>query len=1675
MVAPDQPGGEGRRGAWRARSGPPRRSTSPSTDARWRQRRPSRDDVDFARQKHRLFVRRVGFSGAALLLVVLLVVLLLGMKRQVPLIAGVVSSYRPPLGPLASAEEDRRVLAALSRGGVFDPGTARVEDISIGLIDADADQFVTACAEKLERVRPGGPGRGAIIVHLTAIGGVDRDGRACLIPARGAGIFGDDRRWLRVETLLEKLAESRPSGAALVVVLDACRPAHGESVGILDGAFAAALAVDVVAANHERLWVLASAGPGETACVAPGDAGSVFTTAFADALEGVADARPWGDDDGRVELAELATYLGDEVDRRAVVYHGKRQRPFIVPTPREGDRDVGIAWTVRRQPATSVVASDVLTPSRLEWLGERWSKARLLRERSVHERPLGWALYEALLLRAERLCSAGAGVDAQLQRVKAAVESAEQALAIPLVSGKMLPGVRLARLADGATRTSDKNWLDSLDNWARTVSDPVVGDTEAAPPAPCTDDAEWRGRAEAAWKTFADLAHSGATISREAWRRWNDLVGTPAADGKLPPNEIQAARLLYRGVDDETWQSASALLSRVAALADDAATATLADDVRADALIASTAPSRDADVARREAFDHVVVGDEVPLAKATAAARKATERYEKAAEAGRTASDAWRLLDRVRAEWPWLAIWHASIAQPHISTEARGTTLRGDWRKLSVAVARLEQTLNATPEPGAGAAAVAIIADAAAETAESFALIRDSYDAACDSLAERAATNATTLAEIRAVLAAPLVDDDRRMQLIRRAMELSAELMARTLPAGRDRPAPGEPQTAEAVACWVPWQGKLIHPFVAATGVGDGLGTSPPASLADVAAATGAWGHAIREAGAALPQVASETAAGEIATAAAATRRLAPLGPGTMLDDASAVAELTAVATHLREAWHARLVRVASSILDDFHAGVEPEDPAWFSLAAAACLERAAELGSGSEFDRVAKRLDVLASTSDDWAALQNSPERLGIAGDGGSTLIKSTLVLDDRVADAVAPGDAALWLTDGSSAEPVPLLSGSAVQAASRRQPVPVARPAADGRPQSAAWRADRTAASRLEGRKGGTMPVAIWFRGHRMLRDLPVGGGDSLQPLVWRPTPPLPPRVTVRGSQKRNGYVTFVFDCSGSMGKPKGNPKFPVAQRALQDVIAAMGKSNAWNASLWVYGHRTRWIPKPGGGHDPGLSSAGERERFAAEQAGRPFLLLPGDDVDCVQSMSPLGAGRVREFNGLLADLMPSGETPLYLAMCRSLETDASAVPGDAEWRVIVVTDGRNDQTKVKDQENMKRKADVQAILETINAGRPASPVHIDLLAFDLRDADELRDLAKDSGGKYFEAADSAALTRALRDALRLQRWEIVDSTDAARGKAELGGSIDLPPVVGERLMEYTVRLEDRPEAASRIVVGGGESLELFVTADGRGLEHRRYDGGTEQGFRGEPQQHLGDPLDEHTQWFVAAHLPKREGSSVRFPISLQNQDETRFTPRPVACWVEIVPEGGADARPFIFFDTAYQPRRPVPVLDLVVPEWPRDATRAAIRAWFSTQAPEPAAEIPVEQLTDGSERRLTFPGLPGVGVDAVFKQLSPDLARVTVVERHPPDAAQLLPRLRVLLGPGCSRSAHVVDVAAAEVRHEFDLRLDAGAIPPGTRISFAAADRFKERAVAPRAPGGSIQPIRLTIPND
>lgn len=1703
MEQPSDPATPSGRHAWRRRGAKPKgagsgeRVAAPGgTAPRWRPAPTDPDETSFRRRRWWELAAPIGFSITATSLLGLFLWLLMVSKRQVPMILGIVTSYHAPLGPLPLAFEDRQLLHELSRQrSAFDPGTTKVVDVSESLREADAGEWADEFARQVSLVRPGGPGGKTVIVYLTAIGAVDRDGHACLVPPRVSRqqMENLDATWLRVETLIDRIEAKRAPSTNLVIVLDVCRPTYAESLGIFDGTFAAALDADIQATRRDRIWVLTSAGPGETAGVGAAEDSSVFAAAFSDALEGAADTKPWGDGNGRVSLGELAAYLGDEVNRRSILRHGQRQTPFVLPSP-TGSDDIGIAWAVRRDPRQAPASAGApLADGQLDWLRARWLACEKLRSRGAHDHPLVWAEYEQALLRAERISFAGSVDHDELADQKIAVETAEKHLTHPLLEASSLPGFRLARLAGLQSAETDPRWLEALDGWASDSSKTSDSSKVIADGGEVRDALEWRRRADEAWQRLVSIARGGTTIDRTAWDRWLHLVGPPPR-GTTVPFEMHSARLLCRWSPTDT-ETKRASLARIALLSQSFVEAAIPDDVRADALLSVLAPRAEADAARRQAFDLALVGDEYSLAVAAEQTRKAESIYSGIAAAGRSVSEAWQLLDRVRAELPWLAIWFSAVRNAEALQVDTGPVAHSqsssfdiDWKRLAAATTTLEELLAHADLQAPGEALIEQLRQACSDVRTQHLTLREAYDADCAYLAVSAADTPSTLAGIRAARRIPLADGLRRMQLLERELSLSKSLASQPSRGERSNPQPVHPDPARTGAGWVAWQGTLVNPLLPAIGLQVAPCGAGPASAVSLATTVGAWGQAMRLAvsrferragGASPPQTPSTDTGGEaVVVDAAAWRRLAPLASALSAGESLPADRDSPAASQRRLAWHARLLTAAADSMDDFHAGLAADDPLWFADAAALCLRQASRLEDDDTASSASRaRLQRLEQSALGWGKIEASP--VVLTGAAASPLDSVHSQLTIHPAAGVPAGEAAVWLEDSGGGETV-WLRTAPEGVPVRRVGVPIRGSDDSGHEEPTALPLDNRSASRLTGLKGSTVRVNAIYRGHRLGTDIPVVTADERPPIRWVQAPLLPPRIVLKGDHQRRESVSFIFDCSGSMGEqiPGGGRRFDVAKRALLEVLRQMAISGDWDASLWLYGHRTRWAKQADGSYQPALSVLGERERDAAALDGKPFDTQPGNDVQQVLSMQQLGPGRAHVAEQLVDRLAPAGETPLYLAIVSALKTDAARTDPQVAPRIVVITDGVNSQSGT---EPMTVASDVVDTLSKVNRGR-AAPVPIDVVAFDFHlgeqekaSLDELTMLVEKSRGSLTHATDGDRLVEALRSCLQLKRWQVGDAQGVSQS-AEVGQCIELPaPPLGER-HAYEVALAGiTPPVSSSVTLSGGESLEMFVGAAGRGLEHRRYDGGTEQRIR-QSQDDLPDPSNPQARWFVAAHLPRRDGNAVRFPISIQNADERGFSPRPFELWAEVQPVGSSAPQPLVFVDLESQPHRPVPVIDLVVPDWPSNATEAEIRVWFTTAAVEPTAAIDIAELPFDVRQTLPLPSLPGVSLEMVLERTSPESCRLRVVERHPPDATTDLPNLRLRMEPGCERATHHrVDPVNGGVRHEFELTLRDGAVADGTRLTLLKRSSLQKQAVAPARSADTPLPLTVTVPEN
>jgi len=300
------------------------------------------------------------------------------------------------------------------------------------------------------------------------------------------------------------------------------------------------------------------------------------------------------------------------------------------------------------------------------------------------------------------------------------------------------------------------------------------------------------------------------------------------------------------------------------------------------------------------------------------------------------------------------------------------------------------------------------------------------------------------------------------------------------------------------------------------------------------------------------------------------------------------------------------------------------------------------------------------------------------------------------------------------------------------------------------------------------------------------------------------------------------------------------------------------------------------------------------------------------------------------------------------------------------------------------------------------------------------------------------------------------------------------DSPSVRRKRPGEAEVRLE------------GGEAIELFVAENVREkrLVHRRYDKDYEDSYPGIP----APSSDQQKRLFyIGAHLPRWHDGWV-FDVSIQNDNAKDFSPRPAETWIEVWPviaagdsqTAGARAgqasppgKPFVyvFYDTYYEPHRPVPVVTCrvpKVPEWPIDAKNAEIRVWCNLTPTKPDRDDTVSELRKTPFRLKDLPGVE-FEVDSKLDSASGQW-QVTVKETHPVDSD--LNTVKVQMNPRPDRISHTYSLNRSSkrtVRHDFFYRQSSAAKADDYHVLLTTFESLKRDAITP----GPERPLRVVIP--
>ena len=1644
-------------------------------------------EYKYAKLRYRL---KIGTWLAILIaLVGIFVAYVLWRPGYTPFLAMAVTEYDDEMadvvGPNAWAKED------LERFSELGGDETRVLNFSFEPYAKEEakDDGLKNLRRNLLATKKGGPDKNLVIVYLSMHGVVDGDGRPCLLPPDASPY--DTDTWLPMEDVidylfpkdkLDRLPEKK------LLILDCNRMDVNWRLGLLYNDFADRLEDVFKRAEVPGLMILNSTSPGEVGWSSAGQfQGSVFSHYLYRGLCGEAD----GNGNKRVSLSELQAYLKAGVDQWARVNRNDRQSPMLLKAEAEKD-DVDLVFTWKYQP-TAAPISDLKTSSGWKDVALFWTKYHQPNRKVAHRlRPMLWERFQNKLLRMERLLLAGSAYKTEFDRVgKEVLKLAEQLDDNPLPDRLAAYSLPLARQLDRAPER--RVYLEA---------------------------------AEAGWAAI--LAEPGGT-------GWDDrLQAVDDAGGQgIGVVELHFARMLNRHLDPVTWRENPELVRLALSarqLAEQAAAAALADDTN-DVLLSQrahywTSPSIDkADKERRLAEDRLFIGgpeklETVPGLYANLIGTDGTGgQYGEAGKLGEKVRAAYELRDRARATAPHLAQWlFARLSRPKPSE-------LDDLAKLIRAAAELEAELEASLAVGAWRAELDPLASLVAGKLDS---LQDSFNSECSKLDDARVQDPDTLKGISVVLGTPLVTGDRRMSLLEKLVEADSkrdDSLVGPEVSGNDRATDDE--GAERYAKRLAAFGE--HPAVALLGelvTGDASSTVEAEEVFNARAAFYQPGQVVREALDSLdgrlgelprepeevlwvsgdvPRSPAEARAG-LDEADRLVRAAAPLAAQRKADYRRKVAPDPAVSLrrldlHCLMLWHCHRT------LEDFWGSAGEEQRVatpYFKLAAREYLDAARVLAGFTAPATPGKiELEALLEARSK-AVLRPEAKNLQVDNDD---VAPAELKVSVTAGPDLPSGEAAIYLSDSAGEGTIPVLSAEDLEEPDLRRIGVEVAPANGANQQDTAlprhWVANKSLADDAK-----WLNAIALYRGHRVTCQVvvePLGAGI---PIVYVPRKYNKPTVTVFGEATRKSSVMFILDCSGSMGDKMATAddtrmtetsRFKEAKEALGVILSELAdvEDNPYRVGVLAYGHSLGW--KDFGNGDEQVTwdpESGELTRKELLDGDLP--LHPNVDTDSIWPLSGFTKFERKSVEAKLDKLRPLGETPLYLSIIAAVK-ELRKVNSPVN-HIIAITDGVDDRSDVE-PDDVVLWSDVADEIDSMGDGK----VRLDVVAINTHDKDieqhlnkvmpnvtpadreeelkaqisrrnDLEALADSSGGDFYPADAPVQLLAALKESLQLSRYEVVKlpgktvvDTESLSKKSRIEQAPDAE-------VDYLLRVPDREHAAqSEITLVGGEGLELYLNRSANRLEHRRYYEQQEAAGRDFVEK-VANPLRSDDsgpeRLFIGAHLPAREGDSVRFEVSVQNQDETAFTPRPVEAWVQITPlvSGEKPFGDYVFYDPVFIEDRPVPVIECVAPQWPAEAGMAEIRMFckFRATGPEKPDEIAVDELA--ARGRYTVDGLSGVefSLDKRRGESGGSYYRIVVTEHH--GEGSKLDLAKVAMYPPPKKTEHRFDHKRAQVRHTFyydDAAAEGNKIGE-YRVIVSPRSRLSENAVAPS------EPLEVTIPD-
>jgi hypothetical protein len=1716
------------RAGWRGKSTLPQRHEPSSASRSWwsaRRSEPARN-VGF----------RVKLATSILILAVMIGVYiwLLPKEPKVPLIAlGVTYSNHPLLPdrpPNGWTAEDFDRFETLKHTPSDAPWFLRA---SLGEVDFEkltdkwgADNNSPEAAlqvleERLRNVAPGGPDENVILIYISAHGVVNRKNEPCLLLEDSNPL--KEETWLDVKTLCENICEAQPKGnvknVKKVLVLDCNRIDFNGSCGVLYNSFADQLKVLVERGLDKEkcrgLVVLNSTSPGQIGWAAPELGGSVFGSYFFQALSGGAEQ------DSTLSLMELTKFLAEEVDVWVLENRQGHQTPMAIQVGGGTPDDFDVAKCNSDGP-TDKQLEDWRKQARKSWdddaawsaVGDLWDKHDKLKTNRLYSLdPLRWAQLERGLLRLEQLLLAGTAY--KTERTKLIEELTD------LVKEKQPPQVPAWACSLELVRQSSTE----LDTREPSLDlEKADGETQADAAA---NDSYYR-RADTAWSNLLKKSSvSLGDLNKELKR----VKQRPSAGSGLV--EVHFLRMLERYVDEAPgnvdW-TALAIKSR-----DKAESAAAPGDYRAHYWV--THWVNEADKLRRMAEDLLLVGpssadedrtrfedyenDQWNMAKAG---------YDKAQSAAQEISKAFELRDRGWAQVPYLAqwIWAERIAERDNEADSKTKTpqlapdaaehwaqLREVTRDLRAISSELDDELAKTTD---GTFDVNIWKTKTEKLNSNLENLTTAFQAQSRELLGMGEHQAA-FASIARHLDLPLVEAQSRRALRQHYLTFlrnyrhdakRAERRNTETPPADDlgeianhpflellnKPAQDVAAAEQPRPNWDQYRKRLAE-----------QGGEVRDLLKTLDGADGAVQGLLTESDKQLDLLNDEPKSVQTdwdrKSIAKVRRGLSQadrrVRAAAALWDAQGTANPT---LRLHEFdLHQCLLWQCNRTLDDFWGPAEPGGKDYFAVA-------------GREFIGAAEKLfpapagTVLrAHTSDLLKRREAAAEELLTASSNDDLVFDEAadtnrlplLSIRQRSAD-LPPGIAAAFVcyTESETDTPVPLAKDQQKKkspapgnesntAWAGRIGIPIdlqLAPESIGIVEQDAGKEDVNYLFKFKSESKTKPPfqAVVSYRGHRRENKLTIAKRGPT--IVYTPTVPPPPSVRVRGDEKVPTSVMFIFDCSRSMLKkdfPRGDGVLVTRLEGARDTLINILKQPSLRqfprVGLRIYGHR--FVQDVKGDTYP--SRYAKEQEKAALKEGRLFKKLdPGIDVELVYPIDTFDNVRRDEMIATLQSLEPWGFTPLYLAIKEAV-TDTLAK--NEVRRIVVITDGFNDQGSATNPTTAARLDEIfnnpRIKLDIIGFGDEFAR---DLKPQAVQDRKDMKRIANDRGGRFYEPKTAVDLLDSIQKSLNLAKFEVARSGNSSdRHIKELNETWTEDPelragAVQRKEFDYKVRvtgIDSDQMPNMNITLSGGEAIELFLEriSNRPTLVYQYYDPKTDKPIEAsnlsdrEVAERLnalgklvtapGPAGEKLPKFFVAAGSASRiaQGSAATFSIQIQNLDRNIFSRRPAAAWIEISPLQVSDepeGTVYRFCDLDFKDGKPVPRLVCTAPSFPYETCKKAqIELWFKMESmgSDGLTSLSVEKLLDRNEP------VDGVSIGAEVHRPSPEGDVVVEIRERRPQTAAEKPepgRVKIEIMEPAKRVMHDYEAG----RHQF--YFDKSAEVNNFTVRLTSVEKFKNAAI-------------------